>query len=117
MLVIIFVSLLAVIAFWLFSRPKRILKYGRLVETRTVQGYYMEVVQFEDFQKSISAFTDMTVEFRPGETPIESRYDYMDFCNVAIRYTDASYQILRIVDKIRVIKVRNQCLLRSLKGR
>ncbi len=70
---------LLIVAFRSAFRPKRILKYGRLTETKTIQGFYMEVVEFDDFQKSISAFTDMTVKFRPGEEPIEMRYDYVDF--------------------------------------
>lgn len=89
-------------------KPTRHLPLGRFVAQKTfhINGNYytIEEVAFDDYQEAIHGYFCLVPAVLALGQVCEERYDFFDFYSVAVRFSDRSARLLRLVDKVRLIQ-------------
>ena len=70
------------------------------------QGHklYIEQVSFADYQAAIHGYFVLTSALEGRDVLRDSRYDFFDFYSVVLCFDDDTLRLLRLVDKVRVVK-------------
>jgi len=109
--VLLFISVLAifiVIAILIDRKPRRIMREGNLLISKMVyrdgEKFYVEKVGFKDWHVSIHSYYLISDRLAEGQTIVEQRWSYDDFCNVTIRLEDYTYILIRQVDVVALVR-------------
>ncbi len=102
-------GLAALAAFYLSARSKpRLIRYGRPQGRRCVhvgqRSYDIEVAAFDDYRQALHHYFLIVPEIQESAPLLEVKYDFMDWTNALMRFEPFTVQLVREVDKIRLIK-------------
>ena len=90
------------------KNPKRIMREGKLLKSETVsvegETLYVEKVAFKDWHVCIHAYYLISDRLREGQTIVDERWSYEDFCNITIRLEDCTCALIRQVDVIALVR-------------
>lgn len=86
------------------NKPARLLTLGRFVGAKNVGEFYIEEVAFDDYQGAIHGYFKLVPLLRQHGVILEERYDFFDFYSVVIAFDDCTLKLVRMIDKVRVIK-------------
>ena len=85
-----------------------IMREGKLLRSETVsvegETFYIEKVSFKDWHVCIHAYYLISDRLREGQTIVEQRWSYEDFCNVSFRLEDCTYALVRQVEVIALVR-------------
>ena len=102
------VVVVAIIVYRKQQKPRRIIREGKLLESRIVyldgDKFYVEKVAFKDWHVSIHSFYLISDKLAEGHTIVEQRWDYNDFCNITVRLEEYTYLLIRQVDVIALVR-------------
>ena len=94
--------------YWAIRFQPNLLPLGKFVAKKNIQceqyRYYIEEVAFDDYQAAIHGYFNLVPEIQKIGKAEETHYDFFDFYSVAIRFEHCSVRLLRLVDKVRLIK-------------
>ena len=109
--IILFLLALAifiVVAILIDRKPRRIMQEGDLLESKIVyrngEKLYVEKVVLKDWHAGIHSYYLISDRLAEGQTIVEQRWSYEDFCNVTIRLEDYTYILIRQVDVITLVR-------------
>lgn len=90
------------------SRPKRIMRGGKLLRSELVsrggEMFYVEKVAFKDWHVSLHHFYLISDRLSDGHPIVEQKWTYEDFCDVTIRLDDFTYALNRQVEVIALVR-------------
>ena len=90
------------------NKPRRIMHKGKLLKSEIVcrdgEKLYVEKVGFRDRHVCIHAYYLISDRLTEGDTILEQRWSYEDFCNVTIRLEDCTYALIRQVDVVALVR-------------
>lgn len=109
--IILFLLALAVfivVAILIDRKPRRIMQEGDLLESKIVyrdgEKLYVEKVVLKDWHAGIHSYYLISDRLAEGQTIVEQRWSYEDFCNVTIRLEDYTYILIRQVDVVTLVR-------------
>ena len=109
--IILFLLALAVfivVAILIDRKPRRIMQEGDLLESKIVyrdgEKLYVEKVVLKDWHAGIHSYYLISDRLAEGQTIVEQRWSYEDFCNVTIRLEDYTYILIRQVDVVALVR-------------
>lgn len=101
---LIFLIIPLLLTLWASRRPPRLLRRGVFRKRRRVDGFYIEEVVFKDYQAAISGYFRLSADLYGYGEVCETRYDFLDFYSVMMRFPDCTLRLVRIIDRVRLIK-------------
>ena len=108
MMLLIFFFSLATLFVWLISRPTRYLKQGKFSQAKNVlisdRTYYLEEVAFDDYHQALHHYFTLLDDALLLGKALEVKYDYLDWTNTILRFPNFTVQLVRAVNKVRLIK-------------
>ncbi len=111
MMLLIFFFSLAALFVWLISRPTRYLKQGKFSQAKNVRisdrTYYLEEVIFADYHQALHHYFQLLDDVQLLGNALEVKYDYLDWTNTILRFPNFTVQLVRAVNKVRLIKSEN----------
>jgi len=88
--------------------PRRIMREGKLVKSEIVyrdgEKLYVEKVAFKDWHVSIHFYYLISDRLTEGQTIVDQRWSYEDFCNNTIRLDDYTFVLIRQVEFITLVR-------------
>ena len=97
-----------VVAILIDRKPRRIMQEGDLLESKIVyrdgEKLYVEKVVLKDWHAGIHSYYLISDRLAEGQTIVEQRWSYEDFCNVTIRLEDYTYILIRQVDVVTLVR-------------
>jgi len=88
--------------------PRRIMREGKLVKSEIVyrdgEKLYVEKVAFKDWHVSIHYYYLISDRLTEGQTIVDQRWSYEDFCNNTIRLDDYTFVLIRQVEFITLVR-------------
>jgi hypothetical protein len=88
--------------------PRRIMREGKLVKSEIVyrdgEKLYVEKVAFKDWHVSIHFYYLISDRLTEGQTIVDQRWSYEDFCNNTIRLDDYTFVLIRQVEYITLVR-------------
>ena len=112
--ILIFLLILAIIIFIAIlvdkklKMPRRIMQEGKLVKSEIVyrdgEKLYLEKVAFKDWHVSIHSYYLISDRLTEGQTILDQRWSYEDFCNNTIRLNDYTFALIRQVEFISLVR-------------
>lgn len=98
----------AFIAYRKQKRPKRIMQEGKLLKSEIVclngEKLYVEKVICKDWHVGIHSFYLIYDSLVEGQTIVEQRWNYEDFCNVSFRLEDCTNLLIRQVEVVALVR-------------
>lgn len=108
MLIGLLMILVMVSLMWFRSPKSRYLPLGRFNGAKTIRvngdDFYLEEVCFTNYQQAIHGYFQLSYHLYDAERVQEEYYDFFDFYSVALGFEDCSMRLLRIVNRVRLIK-------------
>lgn len=109
---IVFILLLSaifvVVIIYVDKKSKRIMQEGKLTKSEMVykdgEKFYMEKVVCKDWHTGIHSYYLIYERIVEGQTIVEQRWSYEDFCNVSFRLEDCTYLLIRQVEVIALVR-------------
>lgn len=102
------VVVVAIIVYRKQQKPRRIIREGKLLESRIVyldgEKFYVEKVVFKDWHVSIHSFYLISDRIGEGHAIIDQRWSYEDFCDITVRLDDYTYALNRQVEAIALVR-------------
>lgn len=87
---------------------KRIMREGKLVKSEIVyregERLYLEKIAFKDWHVSIHYFYLISDRLTEGQTIVNQRWSYEDFCNITISLKDYTFVLIRQVEFITLVR-------------
>lgn len=107
-MLLILVLLFIIIGVMIFRRQPYFISLGQAQKSKTIysnqQRFYIEEVEFSDYQQAIHGYFNIVPELQKYAAVLEVEYDFFDFYSVALRFEDCTMRLLRLVNKVRLIK-------------
>lgn len=101
-------AIFIVVAILIDKKPRRIMQEGDLLESKIVyrdgEKLYVEKVVLKDWHAGIHSYYLISDRLAEGQTIVEQRWSYEDFCNVTIRLEDYTYILIRQVDVVTLVR-------------
>ena len=101
-------AIFIVVAILIDRKPRRIMQEGDLLESKIVyrngEKLYVEKVVLKDWHAGIHSYYLISDRLAEGQTIVEQRWSYEDFCNVTIRLEDYTYILIRQVDVVTLVR-------------
>ena len=101
-------AIFIVVAILIDRKPRRIMQEGDLLESKIVyrdgEKLYVEKVVLKDWHAGIHSYYLISDRLAEGQTIVEQRWSYEDFCNVTIRLEDYTYILIRQVDVVALVR-------------
>ena len=101
-------AIFIVVAILIDRKPRRIMQEGDLLKSEIVyrdgEKLYVEKVGFKDWHAGIHSYYLISDRLAEGQTIVEQRWSYEDFCNVTIRLEDYTYILIRQVDVVALVR-------------
>ena len=101
-------AVFVVVAILIDRKPRRIMQEGDLLESKIVyrdgEKLYVEKVVLKDWHAGIHSYYLISDRLAEGQTIVEQRWSYEDFCNVTIRLEDYTYILIRQVDVVALVR-------------
>ena len=101
-------AIFIVVAILIDRKPRRIMQEGNLLESKIVyrdgEKLYVEKVVLKDWHAGIHSYYLISDRLAEGQTIVEQRWSYEDFCNVTIRLEDYTYILIRQVDVVALVR-------------
>ena len=90
------------------EKSRRIMQEGELLKSEIVckggEKFYVEKVVCKDWHVSIHSYYLIYDRLVDGQTIVDQRWTYEDFCNVSIRLDDCTYALIRQVEVIALVR-------------
>ena len=90
------------------KKPKQIMSEGKLLKREVVyrngDKFYVEKVGFKDWHISIHFYYLISDRLTSGQTFVDQRWSYEDFCNVTTRFDDYTMLLIRQVDVVTLVR-------------
>jgi hypothetical protein len=88
--------------------PRRIMREGKLVKREIVyrdgEMLYVEKIGFKDWHICIHSYYLISDKLTEGQTIVDQRWSYEDFCNITVRLNDYTYTLIRQVEFIVLVR-------------
>jgi len=88
--------------------PKRIMREGKLVKNDIVyrdgEKLYVEKIAFKDWHVCIHYYYLISDRLTEGQTIVNQRWSYEDFCNITICLDDYTFALVRQVEFIILVR-------------
>lgn len=101
-------AIFIVVAILIDRKPRRIMQEGDLLESKIVyrdgEKLYVEKVVLKDWHAGIHSYYLISDRLAEGQTIVEQRWSYEDFCNVTIRLEDYTYILIRQVNVVTLVR-------------
>ena len=108
LLLFLALAIFIVVAINVDKKPRRIMQEGNLLESKIVyrdgEKLYVEKVGFKDWHVGIHSYYLISDRLAEGQTIVEQRWSYDDFCNVTIRLEDYTYILIRQVNVVALVR-------------
>lgn len=98
------ILILVALLYWQLNKPARLLTLGHFIQAKSVGEFYIEEVAFDDYQGAIHGYFELVPLLRQRGNIIEEQYDFFDFYSVVIAFDDCTLKLVRMIDKVRLIK-------------
>ncbi|OOF37240.1 hypothetical protein [Rodentibacter heidelbergensis] len=105
----LFVLCFTTIIFYLIGkRPVRLLKRGKRLRSEYIEiqenRFYLEEVAFSDYHQALHHYFYLIPQFSNRRDLLETKYNYLDWTDTILRFSDCTLQLVRRIDKILLIK-------------
>ena len=101
-------AIFVVVIIYVDKKSKRIMQEGKLTKSEMVykdgEKFYMEKVVCKDWHTGIHSYYLIYERIVEGQTIVEQRWSYEDFCNVSFRLEDCTYLLIRQVEVIALVR-------------
>lgn len=108
MLILAIIVVVAIIVDKKQKSPRRIMQEGKLLKSeifyRDGEKLYVEKVAFKDWHVSIHSFYLISDRLTEGQTVLDQRWSYEDFCNITICLNDYTFVLIRQVEFITLVR-------------
>jgi len=108
---LLFIILLILITFFfLNSRKKRWINYGKYTSSKRItineHDYYVEEVEFNSYQEALSKYFKVVSDISEYGTSLEVKYDLYDWTYSIFRFRDTTIEVrnIRPLKKIKLVK-------------
>ena len=103
---VVVIAVAVTVIFGKSNTPK--MQEGNLLESkmfyRDGEKLYVEKVGFKDWHAGIHSYYLISDRLAEGQTIVEQRWSYDDFCNVTIRLEDYTYILIRQVNVVALVR-------------
>ena len=111
LLILLILAIIIVVAIIVDKKQKssrRIMREGKLLKSEIVyrdgEKLYVEKVAFKDWHVSIHYYYLISDRLTEGQTIVDQRWSYEDFCNNTIRLDDYTFVLIRQVEFITLVR-------------
>ena len=111
LLIVFILAIIIVVAIIVDKKHKssrRIMREGKLVKSEIVyrdgEKLYVEKVAFKDWHVSIHFYYLISDRLTEGQTIVDQRWSYEDFCNITVRLEDYTFVLIRQVEFITLVR-------------
>lgn len=111
LLILLILAIIIVVAIIVYKKQKssrRIMREGKLLKSEIVyrdgEKLYVENVAFKDWHVSIHYYYLISDRLTEGQTIVDQRWSYEDFCNITIRLDDYTFALIRQVEFITFVR-------------
>jgi hypothetical protein len=108
LLILAIIIVIAILVDKKLKMPRRIMQEGKLVKSEIVyrdgEKLYVEKVAFKDWHVSIHSYYLISDRLTEGQTILDQRWSYEDFCNNTIRLNDYTFALIRQVEFISLVR-------------
>ena len=108
LLILAIIIVIAILVDKKLKMPRRIMQEGKLVKSEIVyrdgEKLYLEKVAFKDWHVSIHSYYLISDRLTEGQTILDQRWSYEDFCNNTIRLNDYTFALIRQVEFISLVR-------------
>lgn len=108
LLILAIIIVVAIIVDKKQKKPRRIMHEGKLLKSEIVyrdgEKLYVEKVAFKDWHVSIHFYYLISDRLTEGQTIVDQRWSYEDFCNITICLNDYTFALIRQVEFITLVR-------------
>ena len=111
LLILLILAIIIVVAIIVDKKQKssrRIMREGKLLKSEIVyrdgEKLYVEKVAFKDWHVSIHFYYLISDRLTEGQTIVDQRWSYEDFCNITICLNDYTFALIRQVEFISLVR-------------
>jgi len=111
LLILLILAIIIVVAIIVDKKQKssrRIMREGKLLKSEIVyrdgEKLYVEKVAFKDWHVSIHFYYLISDRLTEGQTIVDQRWSYEDFCNITICLNDYTFALIRQVEFITLVR-------------
>jgi hypothetical protein len=108
LLILAIIVVVAIIVDKKQKSPRRIMQEGKLLKSEIIyrdgEKLYVEKVAFKDWHVSIHSFYLISDRLTEGQTVLDQRWSYEDFCNITICLNDYTFVLIRQVEFITLVR-------------
>jgi len=111
LLILLILAIIIVVAIIVDKKQKssrRIMREGKLLKSEIVyrdgEKLYVEKVAFKDWHVSIHFYYLISDRLTKGQTIVDQRWSYEDFCNITICLDDYTFALIRQVEFITLVR-------------
>ena len=108
LLILAIIVVVAIIVDKKQKSPRRIMQEGKLLKSEIIyrdgEKLYVEKVAFKDWHVSIHSFYLISDRLTEGQTVLDQRWSYEDFCNITICLNDYTFVLIRQVEFISLVR-------------
>lgn len=106
-----FLLMAAAVLYAVARRPRPWLTRGKRLQARFVeieqQRFYLEEVGFADYHQALHNYFYLIPQFNERHGLRQVKYNYLDWTDTILQFDDCTLQLVRRIDKIRLIKSEN----------